>query len=42
MAQIGQATHQNSELVTHSELTAQELSRKGHHLSELVKVFSVK
>lgn len=42
MTQIGQSTHQNSELVMHSEQTAQELSRKGRHLNELVQVFNVK
>ncbi|CAO98003.1 methyl-accepting chemotaxis protein [Erwinia tasmaniensis] len=42
MAQIGQATQQNSTRVTHSEMTAQELNRKGHYLNELVQVFSVR
>ena len=42
MNQISQATHQNSELVTQAEQTAQSLSDKGHHLTQLVSVFSIK
>ena len=42
MNQISQATHQNSELVTQAEQTAQNLSDKGHHLTQLVSVFSIK
>lgn len=42
MTQIGQATHQNTELVAQSEDTAHELSKKGHHLTELVSVFTLK
>ena len=42
MTQIGQATHQNTELVAQSEETAHELSKKGHHLTELVSVFTLK
>ncbi|MEW5290667.1 Cache 3/Cache 2 fusion domain-containing protein [Erwinia papayae] len=42
MTQIGQATHQSSELITQSEHTAQELSRKGQHLGQLVRIFTVK
>ncbi|AUX73890.1 methyl-accepting chemotaxis protein [Erwinia pyrifoliae] len=42
MAQIGQASQQNSQRVADSEMTAQELNCKGHHLNELVKVFSVR
>lgn len=42
MNHIGQATHQNTELVANSEQTAQELSRKGHHLTHLVSVFTLK
>jgi len=42
MNQISQATHQNSELVTQAEHTAQSLSDKGHHLTQLVSVLSIK
>ncbi|MEN4687708.1 MULTISPECIES: methyl-accepting chemotaxis protein [Pantoea] len=42
MNQISQATHQNSELVTQAENSAQNLSDKGHHLTQLVSVFSLK
>lgn len=42
MTQIGQATHQNTDLVAQSEETAHELSKKGHHLTELVSVFTLK
>ncbi|HCW48378.1 MAG: Cache 3/Cache 2 fusion domain-containing protein [Mixta calida] len=42
MTQISQATHQNTELVAQSEDTAHELSKKGHHLTELVSVFTLK
>lgn len=42
MNQISQATHQNSELVAQAENTAQSLSDKGHHLTQLVSVFSIK
>ncbi|MDF7786641.1 Cache 3/Cache 2 fusion domain-containing protein [Pantoea stewartii] len=42
MNQISQATHQNSELVTQAEQAAQSLSDKGHHLTQLVSVFSIK
>ncbi|GLR08087.1 methyl-accepting chemotaxis protein [Mixta theicola] len=42
MTQIGQATQQNTGLVAQSEETAQELSKKGHHLTELVSVFTLK
>lgn len=42
MNQISQATHQNSELVAQAEQTAQSLSDKGHHLTQLVSVFSIK
>lgn len=42
MTHIGQATHHNTELVATSEQTAQELSRKGHHLTHLVSVFTLK
>ncbi|MGP6489105.1 methyl-accepting chemotaxis protein [Duffyella gerundensis] len=42
MSHIGQATHHNSELVTRSEETAQALSQKGHHLTQLVSIFSLK
>lgn len=42
MTQIGQATHQNTGLVSTSEETAQDLSRKGHHLTQLVSVFTLK
>ncbi|MFD1804621.1 Cache 3/Cache 2 fusion domain-containing protein [Mixta tenebrionis] len=42
MTQIGQATHQNTELVAQSEDTAHALSKKGHHLTELVSVFTLK
>ncbi|MCX3311299.1 Cache 3/Cache 2 fusion domain-containing protein [Pantoea vagans] len=42
MNQISQATHQNSELVAQAENSAQNLSDKGHHLTQLVSVFSLK
>ncbi|MGD9426079.1 methyl-accepting chemotaxis protein [Pantoea sp. NSTU24] len=42
MNQISQATHQNSELVAQAENSAQSLSDKGHHLTQLVSVFSLK
>ncbi|WP_337025536.1 methyl-accepting chemotaxis protein [Pantoea anthophila] len=42
MNQISQATHQNSELVAQAENSAQTLSDKGHHLTQLVSVFSLK
>ena len=42
MNQISQATHQNSELVAQAESSAQTLSDKGHHLTQLVSVFNLK
>ncbi|MCZ4060097.1 Cache 3/Cache 2 fusion domain-containing protein [Pantoea sp. LMR881] len=42
MNQISQATHQNSDLVAQAESTAQNLSQKGHHLTQLVSVFNLK
>ncbi|MDO6408393.1 methyl-accepting chemotaxis protein [Pantoea phytobeneficialis] len=42
MNHISQATHQNSDLVTESEATAQSLSQQGHHLTQLVSIFHLK
>lgn len=42
MSHIGQATHNNTELVARSEETARALSQKGHHLTRLVSIFTLK
>ncbi|PKH23126.1 methyl-accepting chemotaxis protein [Enterobacterales bacterium CwR94] len=42
MQQIGAATQQNSDLVQQSTQTAQALSHKGHHLTQLVSIFQLK
>lgn len=41
IVQIGQATQENTILVSNSEQTAHALRQKGHHLSELVSVFRI-
>lgn len=41
IVQIGQATQENTILVSNSEQTAHVLRQKGHHLSELVSVFRI-
>ncbi|MCL9672562.1 methyl-accepting chemotaxis protein [Citrobacter sp. MNAZ 1397] len=42
MAHIGEATHINAERVTRSEQTAGTLREKGAHLTEVVRLFSLK
>ncbi|HAT2609681.1 TPA: HAMP domain-containing protein [Kluyvera intermedia] len=42
MAHIGEATHINAERVTRSEQTAETLREKGAHLTEVVRLFSLK
>nr|MBA2816470.1 Biofilm stress and motility protein [Candidatus Pantoea persica] len=42
MNQISQATHENSELMEQADASAQNLSHKGHHLTQLVSVFHLK
>ncbi len=42
MAHIGEVTHINSERVTRSEQTAGTLREKGAHLTEVVRLFSLK
>ena len=42
MAHIGEATHINAERVTRSEKTAGTLREKGAHLTEVVRLFSLK
>ena len=39
MNHISHATHQSSDMINQSEHTAQHLSQKGHHLTQLVSIF---
>jgi methyl-accepting chemotaxis protein len=42
MNHISQATHQSSDMINQSETTANHLSKKGHHLTQLVSIFHLK